>query len=69
MLTYKMAGIDTTWTTGVRDIKYLSKRRLRNMSAHMENTVKLAMLGRVNIATQLDKGHRIGMRKHNKAPC
>ncbi|XP_071371303.1 zinc finger MYM-type protein 1-like [Centroberyx affinis] len=32
----------------------------------MENTVKLAMLGRVNIATQLDEGHRIGVRKHNE---
>ncbi|KAK0145330.1 hypothetical protein N1851_009218 [Merluccius polli] len=32
----------------------------------MENTVKLAMLGRVNITTQLDEGHRIGVRKHNE---
>lgn len=32
----------------------------------MENTVKLAMLGRVNIATQLDEGHRTAIRKHNE---
>ena len=30
------------------------------------NTIKLAMIGRDNIATQLDEGHRIGVRKHNK---
>lgn len=32
----------------------------------MENAVKLAMLGRVNIATQPVEGHRIGVRKHNE---
>ena len=31
------------------------------------NIIKLAMLvGRDNIATQLDEGHRLGVRKHNE---
>ncbi len=32
----------------------------------MDNSVKLVILGRVNIATQLDEGHRIAIRKHNE---
>lgn len=31
----------------------------------MEKTFKLTMLGKANIATQLDEGHRLGVRKHN----
>ncbi len=32
----------------------------------MDNCVKLAMLGRISIARQLDEGHRIAVRKHNE---
>ncbi|XP_041946472.1 zinc finger MYM-type protein 1-like [Alosa sapidissima] len=32
----------------------------------MDNSVKLAMLGRISIATQLNEGHRISIRKHNE---
>ena len=32
----------------------------------MDNSVKLAMLGRISIATQLDEGHRIAIRRHNE---
>jgi len=30
----------------------------------MDNSVKIAILGRQNIATQLDDGHRLAERKH-----
>lgn len=30
------------------------------------DTMKLAMLGTVNIASQLDEGHRTGVRKHSE---
>ncbi|XP_075965760.1 histone-lysine N-methyltransferase SETDB1-B isoform X3 [Anarhichas minor] len=54
--------------TGVRDMKHLSERvkKHENTRAHMENSVKLAILGKVNIATQLTDGHRIAVRKHNE---
>lgn len=67
-LLFKTTGADTAWTvTGVRDMKHLSEkiRKHENTRAHMDNSVKLAILGRVNIATQLDDGHRIAIRKHN----
>ncbi|KAF0022279.1 hypothetical protein F2P81_025455 [Scophthalmus maximus] len=32
----------------------------------MDNCVKLAMLGRISIATQLDEGHRVAIRRHNE---
>lgn len=32
----------------------------------MDNAVKLALFGRVNIATQLDDGYRVSMRRHNE---
>lgn len=68
-LLFKTAGTDTAWTvTGVRDMKHLSEKIKKHecTRAHMENTVKLTMLGRANIATQLDEGHRLGVRKHNE---
>ncbi|XP_064180996.1 zinc finger MYM-type protein 1-like isoform X1 [Anguilla rostrata] len=68
-LLFKTKGTDTTWTvTGVRDMKHLSEKIKKHecTRAHMENTVKLAMLGRVDIATQLDERHRIAVRKHNE---
>ena len=52
---------DAAWTTtGVRDMKHLSEkvRKHENTRAHMDNAMKLATLGRVNIAMQLDDGQR-----------
>ncbi|XP_051521195.1 uncharacterized protein LOC127421970 [Myxocyprinus asiaticus] len=42
-------------STGVTDMQHLSKkvRKHENTRAHMDNSVKLAILGRVNIAIQL----------------
>ena len=33
---------------------------------HMNNCVKLAMLGQISLAAQLDEGHRIAVRRHNE---
>ena len=68
-LLFKTTGTDPARTvTGVRVIKHLSEkvRKHENTRTHMDNSIKLAMLGRVNIATQLDDGHRIAVRKHNE---
>ncbi|XP_044062119.1 uncharacterized protein LOC122880756 [Siniperca chuatsi] len=64
-------GTDPAWTvTGVRDVRHLSEkvRKHENTRAHMDNSVQLtlATLGRMNIATQLDDGHRIAVRKHSE---
>ena len=32
----------------------------------MENAMRLAMFGKINISAQLDEGYRIGIRKHNE---
>ena len=64
-LLFKMPGTDTTWTvTGVRDLKHLSEciKKHECSKVHMNNAVKLAMLGRISIAAQLDEGHRIRVR-------
>ncbi|KAL3058069.1 hypothetical protein OYC64_010285 [Pagothenia borchgrevinki] len=66
-LVFKTTGTDAAWTTtGVRDMKHLSDkvRKHENTRAYMDNAMKLAT--RVNIATQLDEGHRIAVRKHNE---
>lgn len=57
------------WTvSGVTDIKHFPEKIKKHecSRAHMENTVKLARLGRANIPMQLDKGHRLGVKKHNE---
>ena len=66
---FKSTGSDAAWTdTGVRDMKHLSEkmRRHENTKMHLDNSVKLALLGKVNIATQLDEGHRLAVKKHNE---
>ena len=32
----------------------------------MENALRLAMFGKINISSQLDEGYRVGIRKHNE---
>ncbi|KAM4567259.1 zinc finger MYM-type protein 1-like isoform 2-T3 [Odontesthes bonariensis] len=66
---YKTNGTERAWTvTGVRDMKHLSEKikKHENTRAHMDSSVKLAILGRQNIATQLDDGNRLAVRKHNE---
>ena len=50
------------------DLKHMSERIKKHERArvHMDNCVKLAMLGRVSIGTQLDEGHRLAVRRHNQ---
>lgn len=60
---------DSTWTkTGLTDLKHLSERikKHERSKIHMENCIKLAVLGKISIATQLDDGDHIAVRRHNE---
>ena len=62
-------GGDTAWTQqGVVDLKHLSAKIQKHecSTSHIGNCVKLSMLGKVNIASQLDEGHRISIQRHNE---
>ena len=62
-------GGDTAWTQqGVVDLKHVSCKIKKHecSSSHIGNCVKLSMLGKVNIACQLDDGHRISVQRHNE---
>uniref|UniRef100_H3BEE8 HAT C-terminal dimerisation domain-containing protein n=1 Tax=Latimeria chalumnae TaxID=7897 RepID=H3BEE8_LATCH len=61
-------GGEVAWTqTGVNDLKHLSeKKKDESCKCHLDNSIKLAMFGSVNIATQLDESYRVGIRKHNE---
>lgn len=66
---FKSDKCDSTWTeTGQTDLKHLSERikKHERSRVHMENCVKLAVLGKISIAAQLDDGHRIAVRRHNE---
>lgn len=57
-LVFKTSACDSSWTqTGVTDLKHMSERikKHERTRIHMDNCVKLAMLGRISIATQLQK--------------
>ena len=36
---------------------------------HMDSCLRFATIGRVNIATQLDEGYRLAVRRHNDEVC
>ncbi|XP_041842116.1 zinc finger MYM-type protein 1-like isoform X2 [Melanotaenia boesemani] len=62
-------GGDTAWTEqGVVDLKHLSDKIKKHecSTSHIGNGVKLTMLGKVNIACQLDEGHRFAVQRHNE---
>lgn len=62
-------GGDTAWTQqGIVDLKHLSDKIKKHecSTTHIGNGVKLSMLGKVNIACQLDEGHRIAVQRHNE---
>ncbi|XP_042073593.1 zinc finger MYM-type protein 1-like [Haplochromis burtoni] len=66
---FKSDKCDLTWTqSGQTDLKHLSERIKKHESSrvHMDNSVKLAVLGKTSIAAQLDDGHRIALRRHNE---
>ena len=58
----------TAWTaTGVTDMHHLSEKIKKHelSKTHMDSCLRLSALGRVNIATQLDEGYRLAVRRHN----
>lgn len=59
---------DVWTTTGVSDMKHFSEsvKRHEASKAHLHCAMKLAMLGQVNIATQLDEGYHVSVRNHNR---
>lgn len=62
-------GGDDTWAKkGTKDIKHLSERvRSHECSKiHINNATELAMLGRVNVGTQLDTAYQQSIRRHNE---
>jgi hypothetical protein len=61
-------GGDAAWTkTGVTDVGYLPEKieKYKNPAKHIRNVTDLAMLGKVNIATQLSDAYRSSINKHN----
>ena len=62
-------GGDGTWSrTGYKDLKHLSERIAKHESSgsHLDNAVKLGLLGRVNVAAQVDSAYRRSIEQHNK---
>ena len=57
------SGQGDIWTIGVTDVKHFSERSKKHESskAHLQSAMKLAMLGQVNIATQLDEGYHVSV--------
>ncbi|XP_049441605.1 uncharacterized protein LOC125894323 [Epinephelus fuscoguttatus] len=67
-LLFQTSGSDTAWIqTGMTDLKHFSEKAKKHEQTriHMENAMRLAMFGRVNISAQLDEGYRIGIHKHD----
>ena len=68
-LLFQKTGSDPAWIqTGLRDLKHISEKSKKHEQTrvHMENAMRLAMFGKINISAQLDEGYRIGIRKHNE---
>lgn len=62
-------GGDGPWSrTGFKDLKHLSERIIKHESSgsHLDNAVKLGLLGRVNVAVQIDSAYRRGIEEHNR---
>ncbi|XP_069078972.1 protein zwilch homolog isoform X1 [Pleurodeles waltl] len=61
-------GGDSNWTKkGVNDLKHIAEKIKKHdtSKSHLDNSLKLVMFGRVNIATQLDERYRVEISKHN----
>ena len=54
---HRIRGQGDIWMTGVSDVKHFSERAKKHETskAHLHCPMKLAMLGQVNIAAQLDE--------------
>jgi hypothetical protein len=61
-------GDDTAWTkTGVTVVGHLPEKieKHKSFAKHMRNVIDLAMLGKVNIATQLSETYLPSVNKYN----
>ncbi|XP_062234379.1 zinc finger MYM-type protein 1-like [Platichthys flesus] len=59
---------ETPWTTtGFKDMHHLSEKIKKHEASriHIDSCLKLSAFGSVNIATQLDDGYRLALRRHN----
>jgi hypothetical protein len=62
-------GGDAAWTkTGVMDLGHSPEKikKHERSAKHMRNVINLAMLGKINIATQLSEAYRSSINKHNE---
>ena len=60
---------DCTWSrTGYKDLKHPSERIAKHerSGCHLDNAVKLGLLGRVNVAAQVDSAYRRSIEQHDK---
>ena len=61
-------GGDHSWTIkGVTDLKRVNEKILKHekSSKHICNVVDLSLLGKVNIAAEIDSGYKLAIEKHN----
>ncbi|XP_053159028.1 uncharacterized protein LOC128347858 [Hemicordylus capensis] len=64
-----MFGGEKAWSrTGYRDLKHLADKSKKHEASrtHMENCVELTVLGRENVAVEMDEGYGVSIRKHNQ---
>jgi len=62
-------GGDLTWTKiGMFDLKHLhiKIKKHENSTKHLNNVVDLSLLGKVNIAHQLDSAYKLSVARHNE---
>ncbi len=62
-------GGERPWSRmGYKDLKHLSERIAKHEScgSHLDNAVKLGLLGKVNVAAQIDSAYKCSIERHNK---
>ena len=62
-----MFGGDLSWTkNGITDLRHLPQKIMKHEQSakHMNNVIDLSVLGRVNIAIQIDSAHKLSIAKH-----
>lgn len=62
-------GGDSAWTkSGVTDLRHLPQKIVKHEQSakHMNNMINLSLLGKVNIAAQIDTAYKLSVAKHNE---
>lgn len=62
-------GGDPSWTkSGIKDLNHMKQKICKHNTSikHMNNMINLSMLGKGNIATELDSGYKASIVKHNE---